>query len=210
MPLINKKKPEVSGRFRPDSPFVRYSIPFVKNTSDCGFTLIELVITVAIASILIALVIPNLRPLVMSSRMTTQTNDIVSGLQIARSEAIKRASRVVVCTSSNGTACDGSGWSSGRLVFDASRSGTDTPSPLNTIRFHEPLPAEFILDSGTSFPDPIIFNAQGTPIQSNGRPLSDLIPMPVLLRMCDSTRSILGRQLALNGVGQLVTTKHTC
>lgn len=55
-----------------------------------GFTLIELMVTIAVAAILLAVAVPSFRHLIISNRLTTAANDVVTALTVARSEAIKR------------------------------------------------------------------------------------------------------------------------
>ncbi len=87
-----------------------------------GFTLVELLVTLAIGAILLAIAIPGYAFLINASRLTAVTNDLVSALHLARSEAIKRGMRVTVCKTSNATAatpaCDTTAsWQQGWLVF---------------------------------------------------------------------------------------------
>lgn len=191
-------------------PFVCENSPFVSTKRNNGFTLVELVVTISIALVIAAVAVPNLRPFILNGRITSQSNGMTSDIQIARSEAIKRASRVAICTSTAGVTCDGGGWGSGRLVFDATPDGSGGPTPATIIRFHDPLSGQIVLDGSTNFPDPIFFNAQGVLIQSNGRPLSDAMAMPIQFALCDEDKLVSGRLMALNGLGQLTTTKFTC
>ena len=66
-----------------------------------GFTLVELLIVLAVGSILLAIAIPGYAFLVNASRLATVTNDLVTVLHLARSEAIKRGVRVTVCKTGN-------------------------------------------------------------------------------------------------------------
>lgn len=90
-----------------------------------GFTLIELMVTLSVAAILLAVAVPNFVTFVQNNRLATQANDLVTMLNYARSEAIKRGARVTVCSSTAGNACAGSTtWDTGLLVFaDADGDG---------------------------------------------------------------------------------------
>lgn len=111
--------------------------------NDAGFTLMELVITMALAAILITIGVPSFNEAINNSRLTANTNAFVAALNLARSEAIKRSIRVTVCKSSNGLCCDtsGTGYEQGWIVFadpdgDALRSpatcngGPNAPEPV--------------------------------------------------------------------------------
>ncbi len=82
-----------------------------------GFTLLELLITLLIGGILVALAVPSFQNLVRNSRMTASHNSFMGELNFARSEAVKRGSEVAICASSNGTACNTAQWELGRLVY---------------------------------------------------------------------------------------------
>jgi len=87
-----------------------------------GFTLLELMIAVAIVGILLALAAPNFRDALMNARLTAQTNDLMSDLALARSESLKRNLPVILCSSQDGAACGG-GWPDGWIVYvDADNS----------------------------------------------------------------------------------------
>lgn len=82
-----------------------------------GFTLIELMVTLAVLGVMMAIAIPSFRYVQNSSRLSAAANELVATLQLARMEAIRSNARVVVCASSAGTACDNSTTASGVLVF---------------------------------------------------------------------------------------------
>lgn len=83
-----------------------------------GATLMELMVVLAIAAILTTVAIPGFASLARSTRLSGATNDILASLHLARSEAIKRNARTVVCVSADGLACAaGGGWHQGWLIF---------------------------------------------------------------------------------------------
>ena len=95
-----------------------------------GFTLIELMVTVAILAVLLSIAVPSFRESIMNARMTGLANDIMADLNVARAEAVRRNARAYLCTSSNGTTCTGSAWNLGWIVYvDANNNGVqDSPA----------------------------------------------------------------------------------
>ncbi|MGC8697386.1 MAG: GspH/FimT family pseudopilin [Halothiobacillus sp.] len=73
-----------------------------------GFTIIELMITLTVAAILLAIAIPSFTYLTVSSKLTTTANNLVNALGTARSEAIKRNANVVVGTDGSVSVTSGS------------------------------------------------------------------------------------------------------
>jgi type IV fimbrial biogenesis protein FimT len=83
-----------------------------------GFTMIEMLVTIAIVGILAKIAIPSFQSMIITNRLATQTNDLIADLSLARSEAAKSGGRVTVCISSDGSTCTGgTNWSAGRIVF---------------------------------------------------------------------------------------------
>lgn len=72
-----------------------------------GFTLVELMVTVAVMVILAAIATPSMTALVNNRRAAGQTEELVASLQLARAEAIRRNARVTVCAGT-GIVCSGS------------------------------------------------------------------------------------------------------
>jgi len=67
-------------------------------------------ITVSVASILLAIAVPSFTQIIVSGRLTAQSNDILAAITLTRSEAIKRNSSVTLCRAdtSSSTTCSGS------------------------------------------------------------------------------------------------------
>ena len=66
-----------------------------------GLSILELMIAVAIISIVVSLGVPGFMNAIQSNRMASNVNDLVSSLHSARSEALKRSASVTVCTSND-------------------------------------------------------------------------------------------------------------
>lgn len=107
--------------------------------SQRGFTLIELMVTIAMVVILGTLAAPSFQQTIASSRLTTATNDLYTSLAQARSLAIKRGERVTVCKSENSTSCSTdvtTTWSVGWVTFvDGTRSTTASIDTGETVSY---------------------------------------------------------------------------
>ncbi len=106
-------------------------MPVMKTINTRGFTLYELLITVLIVGVILALGVPNLREFRQNARMTATANDLHSAFHMARTEASRAKSTITICASANsmdaGADCGGT-WDQGYIVFvdtnaDLSRSG---------------------------------------------------------------------------------------
>lgn len=70
--------------------------PIREQATSRGFTLVELMVTIAVAIILVSLATPSFVRMLAVDRMATQTNELVAGLNAAKSEAIRRGTAVTV------------------------------------------------------------------------------------------------------------------
>jgi type IV fimbrial biogenesis protein FimT len=116
-PFIRKNRPSVCA-------FIDKKRPFVDICNISGFTLIELLVTLTVASILLMVAAPSFSTFMKNQRITTQTNDLIADLNLARTAAVKRGISVTVCKSlnpeSNAPSCNATpadAWTSGRLIF---------------------------------------------------------------------------------------------
>lgn len=84
-----------------------------------GFTLVELITTLAIAGVSLAIVAPAWSGLTSRSQITTSANGLLADLRFARSSAVTRNRHIGVCPSVDGQSCSGNprGWHSGYLIF---------------------------------------------------------------------------------------------
>lgn len=91
----------------------------VKCSREEGFTVAELMIGLAVAGITLTMGVPGFTDFVANQTQTTATNEIVTAMTLARSEAIKRNAYVTVCRSRDGVQCSGGSdeWHNGWIVF---------------------------------------------------------------------------------------------
>ncbi|MCB1748873.1 MAG: GspH/FimT family pseudopilin [Gammaproteobacteria bacterium] len=99
-----------------------------------GFTIIELMTVVAVMALLVTIGLPNFQTMVANNRVTSQVNLFSSSLQLARSEAVKSNTRVVVCPSTTGTSCTADvDWNVGWISFIDRGDGTTIGTPNNQV-----------------------------------------------------------------------------
>ena len=74
-----------------------------------GFSLVELMITIAVLAVIIAISAPSFTGLFNGNRLTSAANELVASLQMAKSEALRRNAEIIVCRSEDGINCAGAG-----------------------------------------------------------------------------------------------------
>lgn len=84
-----------------------------------GFTLIELMVAIAVMGLLLSVAVPSFEQVMADSRRTSDVNELLLSLNLARSEALKRGSHVTICKSLDGASCAATTtpWNKGWIVF---------------------------------------------------------------------------------------------
>lgn len=189
----------------------------IRRLKQAGFTLVELVITITIFTILLALAIPSFQGLIASTRVSTSTNDFLAALAQARSEAIRRGQRVTLCMSANGAQCTNAGsWEQGWIIFtDGIPTGLPNAAAPNaqvdngeTIISVAPAAATNILIQGQ------VAVSQYVSFASNGQSRTVAgIPQTGTIEVCTTSPSVAdasrARDLLLNASGQVVMQSPT-
>lgn len=138
-----------------------------------GFSLIEVVVTMAIAAIVLSIGVPSFQSYIQNSRKTTSINELATALQLARNTAISRRVSITVCKSNNRSTCNtgaSSGdWTQGWIVF-ADTSGDPTQRAPNEelLRVHSALTGNNSFIGNTNTVNRVTFSAQGLARSSNG------------------------------------------
>lgn len=108
-----------------------------------GFTLIELMVTIAVATVLMMVAVPSFLQFQRNAQLTSLTNTLIASINAARGEAMKRGAYAMV------TPADGSNWSSGWVVFVDKNLSMAYESSEDEIVAQQSAPTNYITISGT-------------------------------------------------------------
>lgn len=154
-----------------------------------GFTLIEMMIVIALIGILISLAVPAFQETVKNNRLISTLNSMRGSLNYARGEAISIGQNVSICKrdgTNGGIVCDNTqNWEDGWIVFrDVNANGVidaencaDTSADC-TLQVSDPLTAPLTFRSTGTIANTIMFNSRSF-IQNTG-----------VFRLCDSRGAI--------------------
>ena len=155
-----------------------------------GFTLIELMVTVALVGVVAAFAIPSFTTMIANSRLVSTSNDIVGALNYARSEAVKAGRRVIV----NPT--DGASWANGISVWiDSNSNGSMQDS--EELRRTSRAPGTVTITSSSN----VAFTGGG------------LLPggsVAVTIQVCDSRTGESGSEITVTLGGGIRSKDYTC
>ena len=156
-----------------------------------GFTLLELVVTVALIAIAVSIAVPSMSTFTQNDRLTTNINTLVGHLAYARSEAVKLNQQVSVCVSNNTASCTAGNWQDGWIVYiDADASNTFTAG-------EQVLRAQQALDGNNT-----ITTAIGSQITYDYRGFATAGSVGALL-LCDARSGNFGKTIRISTTGRV-------
>lgn len=164
-----------------------------------GFTLVELMVTIAVLAILSTIAYPSFQGTIRSNRMATTSNELIAALALARSEAIRGTHGGGVCASTAGTSCDGKSWADGWMVWnDANGNGSFDAGEV-VLRYAE---ARKKMQGVSGQALTIAFDSRG---RSRAVTAQD-----ITLRPADCGSQPLQRRLSISLTGQTRLQKEAC
>ena len=169
-------------------------------TTTQGFTIPELMVVVAIMAILLSLAVPAFNNTIRDNRVLASSNELVTAVAMARSEAVKRARMAAVCPSADGASC-GADWSTGFIVYVEKDTVVAGGAPDVDIVLK--VNGEMNATVGTQTA------GANNWIRFSSRGIADeLVTLEIKPETCESGNSF--QELTISLVGRATFTKKTC
>ena len=146
---------------------------------DQGFTLTELMVTLAVLVTLFTLGVPSMTTTIRNNQLITQSDRLFDALDFARTEAVKRRSHVVICKSSDGASCAETGsWTQGWVLFEDTNSNATVDETEGVLRSNTDFAGTDVqIEASTAIADFVAFQSTGSARKPDGTAQSGLLVM---------------------------------
>ena len=129
-----------------------------------GFSLVELMIALAVLAIVVAVALPSFQGSLRSNRVTSTTNELMASISLARSEALRNPNGAVLCTTTDGVACGGT-WNDGWMVWidvdGDGNPGGPNDRVLRHVQAKQQMDVTATSPGGAAFANRIAFDHRG-------------------------------------------------
>jgi type IV fimbrial biogenesis protein FimT len=133
-----------------------------------GFTLIELMVTIAVLAILVTIAVPSFRNIIVSNSVSFDRDEFFSLVMFARSEAATRGTAVTICKSDDGSTCDNDlAWNDGWLAFHDADGDGEKDSGDDPVRSLIALDAQVAVNHGGAA-NRITYGSRGLLLRGQG------------------------------------------
>ncbi|MEW8026433.1 MAG: GspH/FimT family pseudopilin [Candidatus Thiodiazotropha sp.] len=158
-----------------------------------GFTLIELITTLAILLILLSMVMPSFRTLMVRNLQASEINSIVHHFNLARSLSISMQTHHILCPSSDGESCtNAADWSHGYILYEDSNRNRSRDQNELQQGVHRPMHGMSIEIDSSRHRRYVVYRGDGRPSGYN-----------LTLTFCDPDDRIPPKAVIVNNLGRV-------
>ena len=188
--------------------------PMKRLSTSNGFTILELMITIAVIAILTGVAIPSFNITLKNNRLVNKSNDIVTAMNFARQTAIGRGVVTFVCHSNNADTstptCDGgssSDWNTGVIIYSAP-ARTIVTGERDYVDGSDVLVQQFDFNDDDEITITQADNNDYVSFRSNGLLFDDSDEL--IFTVCDNRTGETGRMVRVSIAGKISTQETTC
>ncbi len=166
---------------------------FLSHKHSAGFTIIEMMLSIAVAAVILSIGVPSFQGLMERNQLTSGINQFISSMSLARSEAIKRNQRVSICPSADGELCAGTEYENGWIIFvDRNSNGNRQTASEELVWVSGSLPGNLTLRGKGCCDDNIPYLASG-----------EIFGIAGSVHLCKENDTNKSRKISINRFGRV-------
>ncbi len=162
----------------------------MKTNSQKAFTIIELLITVTIAGILMAIAMPSFKNMVSGDRLNSYRNLLYTDIILARSKAVESNGKVFICASSDGSTCGGN-FKDGWIILQDTDSDETATAADTVIKIQQAIDGDIKFQLDTATLSTITIDGRGFTPDSSG-----------VISVCDDRGNDFAKTLSISKTGR--------